>query len=195
MKDKLTDLELITQAIEGSQTAYTELLNRYKKSVYFLILKIVKNNEDAEDLTYVTFAKAFKNIDKYVPTHGFSTWLFRIASNASIDYLRKNAIETVGISMGYENEVGEVFLDNKIVASAPNPEERIIREQRLKFVQSIVQHLDSDFEKVIRLRFFEEYSYEEIANELNIPLGTVKVQIFRAKKLLQTLLKDNIERI
>ncbi|MCO5233604.1 MAG: sigma-70 family RNA polymerase sigma factor [Chitinophagales bacterium] len=195
MRSKLEDMDLIAQAIEGNQSAYTELLNRYKKSVYFLIFRIVKNNEDAEDLTYITFAKAFKNIEKYIPTHGFSTWLFRIASNASIDYLRKNTIDTVGISSSYENEVGEVFLDNKIVASAPNPEERFIREQRLKFVQQIVQHLDSDFEKVIRLRFFEEYSYEEIANELNIPIGTVKVQIFRAKKLLQSILKDNIERI
>lgn len=194
MKSKVTDLELIEQARCENQRAYAELLERYRKSVYFLILKIVKAPEDAEDLTYVTFTKAFRNLDKYVPTHGFSTWLFKIASNTSIDFLRKKSIDTVGIAMGSEIQPGEVVLDNKVIAPILNPEETIIKEQRLKIVHEVVQHLDGDFERVIRLRFFEEYSYDEIANELNLPLGTVKVQIHRAKKLLQSILKDSTEK-
>lgn len=194
MKSKVTDLELIEHARCDDQRAYAELLERYRKSVYFLILKIVKAPEDAEDLTYVTFTKAFRNLDKYVPTHGFSTWLFKIASNTSIDFLRKKSIDTVGIAMGSEIQPGEVVLDNKVIAPILNPEETIIKEQRLKIVHEVVQHLDEDFERVIRLRFFEEYSYDEIASELNLPLGTVKVQIHRAKKLLQSILKDSTEK-
>lgn len=194
MKGKISDLDLIELAKQDDQRAYAELLERYRKSVYFLILRIVKTPEDAEDLTYVTFAKAFKNLSKYVPTHGFSTWLFKIASNTSIDFLRKKSIDTVGIALGSDIQPGEVILDNKVIATTLNPEEKIIREQRLKIVHQVVQHLDKDFEKVIRLRFFEEYSYDEIANELNLPLGTVKVQIHRAKKLLQSLLKDSSEK-
>lgn len=194
MKGKISDLDLIELAKQDDQRAYAELLERYRKSVYFLILRIVKTPEDAEDLTYVTFAKAFKNLSKYVPTHGFSTWLFKIASNTSIDFLRKKSIDTVGIALGSDIQPGEVILDNKVIATILNPEEKIIREQRLKIVHQVVQHLDKDFEKVIRLRFFEEYSYDEIAKELNLPLGTVKVQIHRAKKLLQSLLKDSSEK-
>lgn len=194
MKEKISDLDLIELAKQDDQRAYAELLERYRKSVYFLILRIVKAPEDAEDLTYVTFTKAFKNLSKYVPTHGFSTWLFKIASNTSIDFLRKKSIDTVGIAMGSDIQPGEVILDNKVVATTLNPEEKIIRDQRLRIVHQVVQHLDKDFEKVIRLRFFKEYSYDEIANELNLPLGTVKVQIHRAKKLLQSLLKDSSEK-
>ncbi len=194
MKNKVTDLELIELAKNDDQRAYAELLERYRRSVYYLILKIVKAPEDAEDLTYVTFTKAFRNLDKYVPTHGFSTWVFKIASNTSIDFLRKKSIETVGIALGSDIQPGEVVLDNKVAAATLNPEERIIKEQRMEIIHDVVQHLDEDFERVIRLRFFEEYSYDEIANELNLPLGTVKVQIHRAKKLLQSILKESAEK-
>lgn len=194
MKNKVTDLELIELAKNDNQRAYAELLERYRRSVYYLILRIVKAPEDAEDLTYVTFTKAFKNLDKYVPTHGFSTWVFKIASNTSIDFLRKKSIDTVGIALGSDIQPGEVVLDNKVASSTLNPEERIIKEQRMEIIHNVVQHLDEDFEKVIRLRFFEEYSYDEIANELNLPLGTVKVQIHRAKKLLQSILKESAEK-
>ena len=193
MKTKSTDLELIALAIDNDQKAYAELLERYRRAVYFLILKIVRNPEDAEDLTYVTFTKAFRNLHRYEPTHGFSTWLFKIASNSSIDFLRKKRIDTVGISMGGDFEPGEVVLDNKVVAYTLNPEEKIIKDQRMKMIQEVVKHLDVDFENVIRLRFFKEYSYDEIATELNLPLGTVKVQIHRAKKLLYSILKDSAD--
>ncbi|HUH73473.1 MAG TPA: sigma-70 family RNA polymerase sigma factor [Chitinophagales bacterium] len=194
MKTKATDLELISLAIDNDQKAYAELLERYRRAVYFLILKIVKNAEDVEDLTYVTFTKAFKNLHRYEPTHGFSTWLFKIASNSAIDFLRKKRIDTVGISMGGDFEPGEVVLDNKVVAYTLNPEDKFIKDQRMEIVQHVVRHLDVDFEKVIRLRFFEEYSYDEIATELNLPLGTVKVQIHRAKKILHSILKDSSDK-
>ncbi len=194
MRTKQTDLELISLAIDNDQKAYAELLERYRRAVYFLILKIIKTPEDVEDLTYVTFTKAFKNLHRYQPTHGFSTWLFKIASNTSIDFLRKKRIDTVGISMGGDFEPGEVVLDNKVVAYTLNPEDQFIKDQRMEMVQKVVQHLDGDFEKVIRLRFFEEYSYDEIATELDLPLGTVKVQIHRAKKILHSILKDSSDR-
>lgn len=194
MKTKATDLELISLAIDDDQRAFAELLERYRRAVYYLILKIVKTPEDVEDLTLVTFTKAFKNLHRYEPTHGFSTWLFKIASNTSIDFLRKKTIDTVGISMGGDFEPGEVVLDNKVVAYTLNPEEKIMKDERMKIMQQLVHSLDGDFEKVIRLRFFEEYSYDEIATELNLPLGTVKVQIHRAKKILHSILKDSSDK-
>ena len=187
------EIKLINRARENDQKAFSELLERYRKSVYYLILKIVKNPEEAEDLTFITFDKAFRNLDKYTPSHKFSTWIFKIASNTSIDFLRKNSLETLGIASGGEVEPGEVLLDNKVKNPDLDPEELIIKKQRLAFIQQVVKHLNENFEEVIRLRFFEEYSYEEIAKELNLPLGTVKVQIHRAKKLLQSILKDNTD--
>ncbi len=191
MGGRKSDIELIEQALKNNQPAFTELMNRYEKSVYYLILKIVKNPEDAEDLTLITFTKAFANLDKYVPTHRFSTWLFKIASNSSIDFLRKKTIDTVSIALGDEVQKGEILLNTKEQTSHPGPEENMIKTQRAQIARQVIQHLNEDMEKVIRLRFFEEYSYEEISQELNIPLGTVKVQIHRAKNILQSILKES----
>lgn len=193
MKKDFSDIELIQQAQAGDQLAYSELLARYEKSVYYLILKIVKNTEDAEDLCLLTFSKAFTNLDKYRPTHRFATWIFRVASNTSIDFLRKKTIQTVGIAQGDEAELGEVLLNNTFKSQGLTPEEVLIKKQRTKVVHQVLKHLNEDMGKVIKLRFLKEYSYDEISQELNIPLGTVKVQIHRAKKILYSILKDSSE--
>ncbi|MCO5247526.1 MAG: sigma-70 family RNA polymerase sigma factor [Chitinophagales bacterium] len=188
---RYSDMDLIKMAIDGHQPAYSELLHRYKDAVYFLILKIVRTPEDAEDLTYITFTKAFNNLATYDSAFKFSTWLFKIASNSAIDLLRKKSVKTLSISNEDETESGEVSIDYLGQFSDSDPEELIIKEQRKKIARNMVKHLDENMEKVIKLRFFDEYSYEEISKALDLPIGTVKVQIFRAKKLLQTILKSD----
>jgi RNA polymerase sigma-70 factor (ECF subfamily) len=190
------DQALVEAAKTGDQKAFGLLVAKFRKSIFHVILKIVKNPEDAEDLTFITFSKAFRHIDKYMPTHAFSTWLFKIASNTAIDFLRKNRIQTVSLSGNKDDsEMVDQFFANKIVSENYTPEEAIIHQQRSAIVHQLVEHLDPSFAKVIELRFFKEYSYEEIASELELPLGTVKVQIHRAKKALFEMVKSNAEKI
>ncbi len=173
------DNVLLTAAKNGDQKAYTALMEKYKKSVYHLILKIVKTPEDAEDLTIEAFAKAFDHLDQYSADFAFSTWLYKITSNTCIDFLRKKSIDKVSL----EKE-GKAILDNLNFSTHSNPEMDLIKSQRIDKLQHVVSSMDEIFSRVIALRYFKEYSYEEISEELNIPVGTIKVQLHRAKKIL-----------
>ncbi len=184
-----TDFYLVQSAIEGNEQAYSELLGRYKDSIYFMLLKMVNNSIDAEDLTIEAFSKAFKNIDQYSPNFAFSTWLYKIATNNCIDHLRKKRCNTISI----DNESSNINIDANIFfkTNTLNPEEKIIQEQREKIVREIVNKLKPRYKKLIELRYFEELSYEEIATELEIPIGTVKAQLFRSKELLLNILQKS----
>ena len=178
-KNKQEDLKWIAEAKLGNQKAFTALMDKYQKSTYHVILKIIKTPEDTEDLVIETFSKAFDNIDKYSDSFAFSTWLYKIASNTCIDFLRKKSIAQVSI----ENE-GKTILDNLNFSTATNPETEMIKSQRIDKLQHAVNSMDEIFSRVISLRYFKEYSYEEISEELNIPVTTIKVQLHRAKKAL-----------
>lgn len=173
------DNELLSAAKNGDQKAYTALMEKYQKSVYHLILKIVKSPEDAEDLMIETFSKAFDKLEQYSPDFAFSTWLYKITSNTCIDFLRKKSIEKVSL----EKEGKNIF-DNLNFSTGNNPETDLIKSQRIDKMQHAVNSMDEIFSRVIALRYFKEYSYEEISEELNIPVGTIKVQLHRAKKIL-----------
>jgi RNA polymerase sigma-70 factor (ECF subfamily) len=189
------DLVLVELAIEGNQKAYAELLDRYRDSIYFLLLKMVNNKSDAEDLTIEAFGKAFKNIHQYTPNFAFSTWLFKIATNNCIDFIRKRKANTISIDHGSEDSEG---ISSSPAASLPSssldPEESLIKEQNVKLIQSLVSKLKPRYRKLIELRYFKEYSYEEIAEELELPLGTVKAQLFRARELLFNILMKNSQK-
>ena len=173
------DVELLLGAKNGDQKAFTALMEKYKKSVYHLILKIVKKPEDAEDLMIESFSKAFDHLDQYSPNYAFSTWLYKITSNTCIDFLRKKRIEQISL----ENQAGTI-LDNLNFSTNTNPEIDLMRTQRIDKLQHAVNSMDEIFSRVITLRYFKEYSYEEISAELDIPIGTIKVQLYRAKKIL-----------
>lgn len=189
----LKDFELIEKAKSGDEKAYAELLNRYKKSVYFTILKMVRNVDDAEDLTIEAFTKAFKNLDKFNPSYTFSTWLFRVATNNCIDFMRKKKNDTLNSSTSLSSRAqgdtpNEPDIDVK--DSALNPQEAVMKDQKNEFIRSMVDKLPGRYKQLVRLRYFEEKSYQEISGELSIPLGTVKTQLFRARELLFDLVKD-----
>lgn len=177
------DLFLIDKARNGDQRAYTELVNLYYQSLYHMVLKIVKHAEDTEEVTLSAFEKAFKNLDKYDETYAFSTWLFKIASNLSIDLLRRKKLDTVSLDEHIGDSVTKVLHQMPSTAEA-DPEEAYIRAQRADILKQVVSTLDTSSRTLVELRFFKEYSYDEIAEELNMPLGTVKVQLHRVKKLL-----------
>lgn len=173
----------------GDEKAFAELMSRYKKPVYHMILKMIRNVDDAEDLTIEAFAKAFKNLAKFNPEFTFSTWLFRIATNNCIDFMRKKKLATTSISGTYKDDAGE-NVDMEFKDGGLNPMEEAIKAQKVALVQSIVTKLPPKYQTLVKLRYFEELSYEEIATELSAPLGTVKAQLHRARELLYDLVKN-----
>jgi RNA polymerase sigma factor (sigma-70 family) len=180
------DFHLVVKARAGSQKAYADLMQRYKDSIYFMVLKMVNNKEDAMDLTVETFAKAFEKLDKYQPEYAFSTWLFRVATNNCIDFIRKKKLNTTSIH-GMIDEDGEEQ-QLQIKADVLNPEESSIKKQQTEELKLLIQSLPPRYRNLITLRYFDELSYEEIAQQLDLPLGTVKAQLFRARYLLGNIL-------
>jgi len=191
----LQDFQLIDQAVnENDEQAYAMLMERYKKPVYHMILKMVRNVDDAEDLTIEAFAKAFKNLYKFKKDYTFSTWLFRIATNNSIDFIRKKKLETTSLNTSYQDESGaNVTIDVK--DKNLDPQEEAIKTQKIELIQLFVTKLPAKYQRLVRLRYFKELSYEEIAKELDAPLGTVKAQLHRARELLQDLIRGKKDHI
>jgi RNA polymerase sigma factor (sigma-70 family) len=191
----LRDYKLVQLAVDmGDQKAYAALMNNYKDSIYFMLLKMTNNSDDADDLTIEAFGKAFKKLHQYTPDYAFSTWLFKIASNNCIDYIRKKKKMTFSIDKTYENEDGTEMAHN-IPAQVPDPEENFIKKQKVKLMREIVEKLKPRYRTLIEMRYFQELSYEEIASEMQLPLGTVKAQLFRAREFLYNILKDSQETI
>lgn len=183
------DQELVARIVQNNdQTAVNALHKRYKDSVYFLVLKMVHNKDDADDVAAEAFSKAFTNLHKYSTDFAFSTWLYRIASNSCIDFLRKKRLNAISLDAGPENEEGEkTGIDVK--DTQPDPEHSMIKEQRAKIIREILSVIKSNYKELIELRFFQEKSYEEIEQETGLPLGTVKAQLFRAKEALLNEMK------
>ncbi len=185
----LEDFDLIDRATKhNDEQAFAILLDRYKKPVYHMILKMVRNVDDAEDLTIEAFAKAFKNLHRFKKDFTFSTWLFRIATNNSIDFIRKKRLETMSLDTSFKDDNGEaVSID--VQDKNLNPQEEAIKAQKIELIQMFVTKLPAKYQRLVRLRYFQELSYEEIAKELEAPLGTVKAQLHRARELMYDLVK------
>lgn len=180
------DFQLVVKAREGDQKAYASLMQRYKDSIYFMALKMVNNKEDAMDLTVETFAKAFDKLDKYQPDFAFSTWLFRVATNNCIDFIRKKKLNTMSLHGMVDDDGDERPM--QIKTDDLNPEEFSIKKQQTQELKTLVESLPQRYRNLITLRYFDELSYEEISTQLSLPLGTVKAQLFRAKYLLGNII-------
>ena len=188
------DLVLVEAAKKGNQAAYAELMDRYRESIYYTMFKMVKHTDDADDLTIEAFGKAFSRLEQYSPNFAFSTWLFKIASNNCIDFIRKKLIKVTSMDTGYKTDDGEViFVDAR--SYTMDPEETIIHGQKIIHMRMLVSKLKPRYRELVEKRYFEELSYEEISEELGLPLGTVKAQLFRARDFLATMMlktKDSI---
>jgi RNA polymerase sigma-70 factor (ECF subfamily) len=182
------DFALVNDAINGDQTAYTKLMGIYRDQLFFTMKRMVQNIDDAEDLTIEAFGKAFKMLTNYTPNYAFSTWLFKIATNHCIDFLRKqNKHKILSIDESLQNESS--LNDNFFQDEVPDPEERMINEQKDIVLQEFIRKLHPDYQEILKLKYFYNLSYQEISEELEIPIGTVKARLFRSKELLLTTIK------
>ncbi|MBQ4420716.1 MAG: sigma-70 family RNA polymerase sigma factor [Bacteroidales bacterium] len=187
------DYELVLLARDkGDQKAYADLLATYREPVYYMLLKMTHNTWDADDLTIEAFGKAFKSLDEYNPEYAFSTWLFRIAANNCIDFIRRQKNYTVSIDQGTNNveNVTPIAVRN-LASENKSPEEEYISEQTKVWVRDIVKKLKPHYRILVEKRYFEEKSYEEIATDLNMPLGSVKAKLFRARNLLLNMINSS----
>ena len=188
----IRDYKLVQLALHKSdQSAYAELMHHYRDSLYFMLLKMTNDATDAEDLTIEAFGKAFKNLKQYTPDYAFSTWLFKIASNNCIDFIRKKKKHTFSIDKSYlDDEEGEE-MSSKLPSNTLDPEEYYMKKQKIKLMRQVVEKLKPHYRDLVEMRYFQELSYEEISQELNLPLGTVKAQLFRAREFLYNILKNS----
>lgn len=191
----LEDFRLIDEAVlKNDEQAFARLMQRYKRPVYHMILKMVRNVDDAEDLTIESFAKAFRSLHKFKKDFTFSTWLFRIATNNTIDYIRKRRLNTLSIDNTFTDSDGDsVSID--VEDENLNPQEVTIKAQKEELMQVFVDKLPPKYQNLVRLRYFHELSYEEIAKELEAPLGTVKAQLHRARELMYEMVKNKRDHI
>lgn len=187
------DWKLVQRALKkGDQKAYAELMGRYKDTIFFMLLKMIRDKDDADDLTIEAFGKAFSHLHQYTPDYAFSTWLFKIATNNCIDFIRHRK-EAVSLDKTYTTaDGGEFSIEPK--SEFLNPEEKAIKKQKIQLMQSVVEKMQPRYRRLVELRYFEERTYEEIAAELELPIGTVKAQLFRARALLYHTLKHMKER-
>lgn len=185
------DYQLVCDARDhGSSKAYADLMATYREPLYLLLLRMTRNTTAADDLTIETFGKAFLQLHRYAPTSTFGAWLYSIGVNTYIDHLRRNRLDTVPLSSAEHNSEGD-FIEYQIPSNQPTPEESLIRVQRDENLKRIVDNLKEPYRQIIRMRYYEDLSYEDIADRLHIPLGTVKVRLSRAKELLAAVVGNN----
>jgi RNA polymerase sigma factor (sigma-70 family) len=187
---KAEDIILIDDAIAGKQEAYKKLMDKYRQLIFNLIYRMIRNKEDVQDLTQEAFIKAFNSLEKFDKQFSFSTWLFKIATNNCIDYLRKKKLSTFSIDKDIGTDDDDYTFeipDNERV-----PDKNLLDKERKKILEEAIENLPNKYKSVILLRHRDENDYEEIAKKLKIPLGTVKAHIFRGRELLNKYLKDKL---
>jgi len=187
-QSSIEDAHLVQLAVAGDEKAYEKLVNKYHNALYYHLLKLVKDREILEDLIQKVFAKAFSNIGSYNSDYAFSTWLYRIATNHAIDYLRKKKLKTLSLNEPIQTHEGEMAID--VPDSTYETDKAVMRRQRKNIIHEAIRNLPEKYRVVIEMRHIEEKSYQEIAELLDLPLGTVKAHIFRARELLYKYLKD-----
>ena len=186
----LQDDRWVVLAVKGDEKAYSELTQKYQKPLYFHVRKMIRKPDFAEDLVQDIFLKAFKSLKNYKNDYAFSTWLYRIATNHTIDYLRKKKLETLSINADDSDDTHAAIQ----LADEDNfTDEPMIKRERKNKVREAIDQLPEKYREVILKRHIEEKSYQEISEEMDIPLGTVKAHIFRARELLYKYMKDTIQ--
>jgi len=186
----LQDDHWVVLAVKGDEKAYSELTQKYQKPLYFHVRKMIRNSDFAEDLVQDIFLKAFKSLKNYKNDYAFSTWLYRIATNHTIDYLRKKKLETLSI---HADDSDDTHATIQLADEDSFTDEPMIRRERKNKVHEAIGQLPEKYREVILKRHIEEKSYQEIAEEMDVPLGTVKAHIFRARELLYKYMKDTIQ--
>ncbi len=189
-KSRKEDSELIHQALAGNEEAYRRLMDKYRPAIYHLVSRMISDKTEVHDITQETFVKAFGSLESFNHTYAFSTWLYKIASNTCIDYLRKKKLQTFSIDQTTDSE-GDDF-SYELPDTTYGADKEIITDQRSRAVNEAIEALPEKYRNVIMLRHLEEKNYDEIAELLDLPLGTVKAHIFRGRELLYKYLRKKI---
>lgn len=191
-QNRAEDHELVRQALEGDQAAYARLRDKYWGPLNAMLYRMVRNQLDAEDLTQEAFIKAFNSLSSFNFQYAFSTWLYKIASNNCIDYLRKRRLKTVSMDEPIKTSKGEMEMQLPDTGT-PLPDTPLTSAERTKILQEAIADLPEKYRKVIELRHEKEMEYQDIADELELPLGTVKAHLFRARAQLLKRLQGKLE--
>jgi RNA polymerase sigma factor (sigma-70 family) len=182
------DRTLVELALEGDQQAYQKLMEKYSGALTRHVQKMVRRQGEVDDLVQECFIKAFSALKSYSADYAFSTWLYKIATNHTIDFLRKRKLKTMSIDAPINTKDGEVEFE--LPDTSYRPDRHIVEDERKMLIQEAIEFLPEKYRRVIMMRHQQEKSYEEIAQELDLPLGTVKAHIFRARALLYKYLRD-----
>lgn len=182
------DYAVVQRAIGGDQIAFRILFDKYRQPLYYHVLKLVRDKEIIEDLLQEIFLKAFDNIASFNPDYAFSTWLYRITTNHSIDFLRKKKLKTLSLDEPIQTKDGNMSIEIEDESTAAD--DLVMKKQRARILKEALDSLPDKYRDIIRMRHIDELSYQEIAELLDLPLGTVKAHIFRARELLYKSLKD-----
>lgn len=175
-------------SLHGDNIAFEQLFRRYREAIHQLyICRTGGSYDDSDDLLQETFIKVYLNLDKYNPSYTFGQWIYTIARNTFIDYVRKRR-DDMSLENLYDNGGGM-----SPAATSPTPEESVINSQQRSQIEHHIQRMAPRYRRLIELRFFRDYSYEEIAAELQLPMGTVKTQIHRAREQLCRFITDGLE--
>lgn len=188
LKDTKTDMDLITDTLNGNHTSFTTLVNRYYASLYWVIYRIVGNSTDADDLTSESLVKAYEKLSSYSNKYAFSTWLHTIGSNSAIDFVRNRNKQPSPINnpTSTEEDIMTPSIESDLSA-----EDNMIRLETNDIIANVISELKPFHRSLIDMRYFKNMSYEEISKKLNKPIGTIKTGLFRARKILYNLIKDN----
>lgn len=186
------DFLLVEKAMQtGDPRAFNELMARHRDPVYFRMLEKVNGDRElAKELTIETFGKAFNKIHQYTPKFAFSTWLYSIARNNMIDYMRKKKLPTISLENAYESDEEDAQV-LQVPSNLLSPEAELEKKQRIKILRNIVEQLNPNYRDLVKLRYFKEYTYDEIAEELNLPIGTVKARLHRSREQLFKILSGS----
>ncbi len=191
LESRAEDSRLIKAALNGDQPSFRALMKKYHDQVYNLLYRMVHVKDEVEDLTQEAFIKAFQSLQNFNEEFAFSTWLYKIATNNCIDYIRRKKLATFSIDKPIESKDGDYSYE--IPDSSYEPDKTLIASQRAKVLEEAVNSLPEKYRMVILMRHSEDKDYQEIADELNLPLGTVKAHIFRAREILYKKLRKKIQ--
>jgi len=191
LDSRAEDSRLIAAAIAGDQNAYRTLMKKYHDPICNLLYRMIREKDEVEDLTQEAFIKAFQSLSSFNEEFAFSTWLFKIATNNCIDYIRKRKLQTFSIDKPIESSEGDYSFE--IPDSTYEPDRDLIARQRTKLLDQAIKSLPAKYRTVILMRHSEEKDYAEIAKELRLPIGTVKAHIFRAREMLYKNLRKKIQ--
>ncbi len=182
---KHEDADLVERCLKGEGKAFEELLVKYRNPVFSICMRMVRNHSDAEDLAQDVFIRTFNVLDRYNPSYPFSSWLYRITSNLCIDFIRRRRSGVVSIDEPVSGTDGE--MSRQIPSDIINPDREIENREMMDMLEQAIAALPDHYRIIVILRHQEQLSYEEIADNLGIPLGTVKARIHRARNMIKDI--------